>query len=159
MQATIDSVLYQAAALTFEELSFAFTSSELDETQRTAQPQAFVSISFSGPVSGTLVMVACGGILETLAANMLGKQEPPTPGEQRDALGEVANVICGNLLPGLAGPRAVFHLTAPQHAGAGNPVVAERASAAASVSIGVDEGRADLTLYLPSSWMPGTEQV
>ena len=35
------------------------------------------------------------------------------PGLQRDALGELANIICGNVLPLLAGAEDLFRLSAP----------------------------------------------
>jgi len=41
-----------------------------------------------------------------------GLAEPPSPAEQRDALHEVANVICGSLLPAIAGTDQVFTLAA-----------------------------------------------
>jgi len=63
----------------------------------------------------------------------------------RDALGEVANVVCGNLLPEIAGRDAVFRLDAPRAfdgAGCGH------GTPAAALSLGVDGGRAELALHL-----------
>ena len=49
-----------------------------------------------------------------LAANMLGVSDAEADARtRRDALGEVANVVCGNVLPLVGGRHAVFHLGAP----------------------------------------------
>jgi CheY-specific phosphatase CheX len=45
---------------------------------------------------------------------MLGAEsEEISPDQQKDALKEATNVVCGNFLPEIAGPEAVFHIDAP----------------------------------------------
>jgi hypothetical protein len=57
--------------------------------------------------------------------------------ERRDAVGELANVICGHVLPAAAGPAAVFHLAAPAPVDAASDV----AGAAAGDQDGADACR------------------
>jgi hypothetical protein len=120
----------------------------LDESQLEATPAAAALVRFNGPISGTLVVVLFGeGLLPSLTANMLGETETPSEEQQKDALREVTNVICGNMLPYLAGVDAVFNLDTPEVlANPGN--APEIGTPDAQVRIGLDSGRADLQLYL-----------
>jgi len=108
-------------------------------------PDAAVYVEFEGPFSGRLVIKAYGGLLSVLAANMLGESDAPSQEQQHDALGEVANVICGNLLPSIAGSAEVFDLGTPLPAdetdpGAGLPSAAE-------VRIALDQGAIEMIFY------------
>ena len=53
--------------------------------------------------------------LAELTANMVGAEDPSDvpPEQQTDGLKELVNVICGNLLPVLAGAEVVFDVHAP----------------------------------------------
>ena len=118
---------------------------ELSARQQAAGPDAAVSVGFRGPFEGRLVVRAFGGVLPTLAMNMLGEEEAPPAALQRDALGEVANVICGNLLPAIAGSREVFRLDAPVPEGP--EAAAPGAPLLSSAVLGLEDGRAEILLY------------
>ena len=45
---------------------------------------------------------------------MLGEDGPLELSEQYDAVCELANIVCGNVLPLIAGERAVFDLAQPR---------------------------------------------
>ena len=64
-----------------------------------------------------------------------------------DALGEIGNVICGNVLPALGGKEAVFDLSAPEVRTGQLPEVSGMEQVA-GIRLGVDEGRAELTIHL-----------
>ena len=72
-------------------------------------------VRFEGPVSGAFKLTVNSEMLPLLAANMLGlaDESASTPEEQDDALKELANVLCGNLLPAIAGTEPVFDVHAP----------------------------------------------
>jgi hypothetical protein len=146
---SLETAIYRTGAAIFEELVFLFPTAELEDAQREAPARAAAEVAFSGPLNGRLVVVACGEVLPQLAENMLGEDGSHPEQVQRDALGEVANVICGNLLPALSDTKAVFRLDAPRvSAGAGDGVTPGAAAPSAEVRIGLDGGRADLRLYL-----------
>ena len=142
MSNKLETELYRAAVLTFEELGFLLPTPEIDEQQLNAQVEAAVSVEFEGPFSGKLLVKVCGGLLPTIAANMLGEENTPSENQQYDALGEIANVICGNMLPCIAGSHEVFHVNPPEMAEFTDlPPVAE-------VQVGLGQGRADLLLFI-----------
>jgi len=121
---------------------------ELDDAQEQAAPVAAVEIVFHGETDGTLIVRICGDVLPMLAANMLGQDEAPDERLQRDALGEIANIICGNVLPTLAGPHAAFRLDAPKPVPLGGAAAAFPPHASTSVQVGLDGGRADIWLVV-----------
>ena len=143
------SQLFQAAALTFEELGFFYAEADLTEAQEEAPVEAAARVRFVGPMTGHVEVRIAGGILGELAANMLGQDQPPGPGTQRDALGELTNVICGNLLPALAGSRVVFDLGKPDVRSRSKDVEeAPDRSHATHVTLGFEGGRAEVLLFL-----------
>ncbi len=149
MSNKIQKALFKAAALTFEELGFIFSENTIDGRRQNAEEQAAVSVDFHGPMNGKLVLRLYGNLLPGLAANMLGTDEPPTPNLQNDALGEIANVICGNMLPEIAGFKAVFQLSTPQifsRVGTGSGMTQH--PPAAAVCLGLEDGRADVFLFI-----------
>ncbi len=138
----LETELYRAATLTFEELSFLLPTPEIDEEQLNAPVEAAVSVDFEGPFSGRLLVKVCGGLLPVITANMLGEEKVPSRSQQYDALGEIANVICGHMLPGIAGSKDIFHVSPPKMVeSTDSPPMAE-------VQVGLGAGRADLLLFV-----------
>lgn len=139
-----EAALYQAAALTFEELGFLFPNEDLQPEQQTAAVDGTVCVDFQGPFNGSLILRVCGEILPTIAANMLGEDDVPSVALQQDVLGELGNVVCGNALPLMAGREVVFRLSPPCIL-ASEPTLE---SASAQIQIGLEEGRADVFLFV-----------
>jgi CheY-specific phosphatase CheX len=146
MSKALEKALYKAAALTFEELGFMLPSPEIEEEQRAADAEIAVIVRFRGPVQGKLIVLLCGALLPTLAANMLGVESIPSLEQQHDALREVGNVICGNMLPLIAGTKPVFNVDLPQIVSDLNQLPSP--PPLASARIGIEEGRAELMLYV-----------
>jgi hypothetical protein len=142
MKRKLETELYKAAILAFEGLGFLLPTPEIDDQQLNARVEAAVSVEFEGPFSGKLLLRVCGGLLPIITTNMLGEEKVPSKKLQYDALGEVANVICGNMLPAIGGSKHVFHVSAPKVADIIDlPPVAE-------VQVGLGLGRADLLLFV-----------
>jgi len=140
--------LSRATTATFEELALLFPETEPTPEQAAAPLDVAVSVDFRGPLTGRLVVRASSVVLPIVAANMLGADQSRHLPLQRDALGEIANVICGNVLPLIAGPDVVFNLAAPLvHEGGALPS-REQDEPAARVMLGVEEGRVESVLYL-----------
>jgi CheY-specific phosphatase CheX len=143
----LQTSLFKVGLRVFEDLGFMLPTAELNSEQSNAAFQAGVSIGFFGPINGTLVLQLNGDILPILAANMLGEDEPPPLLQQHDALKELANVICGNLVPLISGTEAVFDLGEPQIRNVRFEIDTESPAAAAQQSIGLENGNAELWLF------------
>ena len=130
--------LHAAAARIFEELCFMMEEEGPDEA---ASPMRSASVSFRGGLDGTLVVSVSDGMLSSVVSNMLG-DEAVSEESLRDGLGELANVICGNLMPMVVGEGAVVRLDAPQ--------LAEPPSGEPSASslLHFESGDARVALYL-----------
>ena len=114
MSSSLQTQLYLAAVLTFEELTF-LCPTELNGDECPDYSAAHVvSVRFRGRTRGRLELAVSRNLLPGIAMNMLGTDGPPPEQVQRDAVGELANVICGNLLPAVAGITTVLDLAAPE---------------------------------------------
>jgi len=103
-----------------------------------------VEVRFTGPLAGRLVLNVSRGVLPGVAGNMLGiEPEEVSESDSLDALGELANVICGNVLPEIAGDRAMFDLSRPAP-----PVTSPAAPPQTRVEVGLEAGRAEVAIYL-----------
>lgn len=142
--AQLERALLDAATAAIESMSFAFATETVDADQAAARLDCVATVRFDGPCRGALVLAIYGEMLGEIAANMLGEDTVPTRAMQRDALGELANVICGNVTPELAG--AVFTLGAPRVDDVRADVA--RSEPFARQRVGLDGGRVELALYL-----------
>ncbi|MEO7998982.1 MAG: chemotaxis protein CheX [Gemmatimonadaceae bacterium] len=135
-------------AATFEELALICPDTNLSDEQSEAPVDVAVTVSFDGPLSGRLVLRASADILPGIAENMLGADGEYAAATQRDALGELANVMCGNLLPLIGGAKSVFVLSAPHEYVTG--AESQTCVPTARASIGIEKGRAVASLLLTS---------
>lgn len=144
----MNGILYRVAEETLENLAFLFAFGDGDDCGEGADQMAALKVLFSGRFSGELLMRLSRGVLPELAANMLGlEEEDISPSDQLDAASEALNIICGNLLPAIAGKQAVFNIGSPEILP--GPVHDEdlddgRVSARASLPL--ENGRCDLFL-------------
>ena len=79
------------------------------------QPQIRATIEFTGPYDGQLVLLANNELCDTLAANLLGADhhDAEVLANAHDALGELLNVVCGNMVTKLFSTQYAFHLQMP----------------------------------------------
>ncbi|NLF29817.1 MAG: chemotaxis protein CheX [Planctomycetes bacterium] len=146
---SLDDLVRRVAEDTFEALAFMLPMT-CDGDAAIDAPAVTASVRFAGPFAGTLLLTVEQAMLAELAGNMLGAMDPQdlTDEQQADGLKELLNVICGNLLPELAGQEAVFDVLAPElREGASLP---GGAAPLASVRLDLDAGRASLALYAPA---------
>jgi CheY-specific phosphatase CheX len=147
MWSDLDITLYSTAANTLESLGFMFTGLVTTYEQLAAPPHLSAGVHFEGPFEGSVYITLCGGVLKQVTRNMLGEGEPPTDADQRDALGELANVICGNLLPQIGGKEAMFQVNTPFILGDHN-IQARLGKPVAQAEVGLEAGRAEIALYI-----------
>jgi hypothetical protein len=111
--AKMNEKTFCVSARTCEALAMMFLVPE-DEAPA-GGPTRTARVRFNGAFGGELRVTIAEAALAELAGNMLGfAEEAPTVQQQEDALKELANVVCGNLLPALAGPEPIFHIDAPE---------------------------------------------
>jgi CheY-specific phosphatase CheX len=140
--------LQKAAAGVFEELTFMLPSRELDDIQTQASFRLAASVDFAGPLSGTFVVALFGDLIPIMAGNMLGEEGAPSDFQQRDAVKELANVICGNMLPHLLGEKAVYNISAPEILEDPAQIGSGYGAPTENLLLGMEMGRAELQIYL-----------
>jgi len=115
-----------------EQLAFMFAEPPENETPHLAAGGIVqATMGFKGPFDGTLDLVVPRAMCEELAANVLGLEpdDEMVTHAPFDALKELLNVTCGNLLTALAGEEPIFDLTIPEVALLGDsawPALRER---------------------------------
>lgn len=90
------------------------TLQALEQIPQNLVPQTFkagVKINFVGPFIGTMCLLFYRNIGQTILHNMLGPEEDSSL--ELDALGELANIICGNILPFLSQDKDILKMTPP----------------------------------------------
>ncbi len=148
---TFDDTLWAVGEQTFESLAFMLLMPE-EEGMASETWGNVARVDFTGPFGGCLFGAISPGMLDALGANMLGiepGEEPPPGVKLEDALKELLNVVCGNLLPAIAGTEDVFQIASPTMLDA--PVLPEGVEGMELRGRGelvLDSGRAELVLYL-----------
>ncbi len=142
MPATYAIPLRRVVTSTFEDLALLLPEGRDTKNAHPAPLAHAVRVAFTGPRCGFVDLRASADVLAAAARNMLA-EERPTPELHLDALAEIANVICGNLMPELGDPRAIYRLDAPIAV----PLnMAPQADAA--FELPVEEGRVEVRLVL-----------
>jgi hypothetical protein len=112
------SAAVDALVQAMETMAFT-TPTWADASLSPATDSLLVSMPFSGPVSGSVEMVASETVGAGLAANILAiaPNDPAAQRHARDTLKELLNVTCGLLLPMLVGSQSTnrpFRITLPR---------------------------------------------
>jgi len=149
MKDVIKQILYQVTEDVLGKLAFMFSFPD-DERELIENDSVLTaSVSFDGLYKGRVVMMISDHILPELAGNMLGieEDETTTSEQQYDALKELINVICGNLLPEIAGKEAIFKVGLPQIFLNQAPPVADL-NPVSSAKLAIEDGECDIHLYI-----------
>ncbi len=100
-----------------EQMAFMFCDEgSPDDFAGHAEEILLAQMGFEGAMTGSLSLAVPQAMCPDLAANLLGT-EPEDAEEPRiyqDALKELLNVTCGNVLTALGGEEPVFDLTVPE---------------------------------------------
>ena len=147
--------MQRVAEETIGSLAFLMPSGGLDEPKTfDAQEALWVSVDFSGPLHGCLYLSISPAMLPTLAGNMLGMIDDTAPElpMQQDAFKELVNVVCGNLLPVMAGAEAVFEVGTPRlHPGQTPREVFAQEPPSAQTALEIEGQRVELAVYVHQS--------
>lgn len=98
---------------------------------------------------GRLEIRTSADVVPALAANMLGAESAVDAQLQRDAFGELGNVLCGNVVSAMTSGIGVFHLHPPRHLDAAQ-IDSDVEAHEECIDIGLDVGRAQVRLFLSS---------
>ena len=73
-------------------------------------------MTYSGGMTGSISLIVPDDVCPEIAANVLGKDpdDAIVAAQSADALKEVLNVLCGNILTAVAGESPVFDLSVPE---------------------------------------------
>ncbi len=151
----LKETLYRIAEDVLEKLAFVFSFPE-DERESIDYASAMAArVSFAGHFTGTLVMAMTPEALPELAGNMLGLEDgkETTAEQQEDALKELINVVCGNLLPAVSGKEKVFNVNPPEILAVVEPIM-EDDTPAAVAKMDIDEGQCDILLFVDGELQP-----
>ena len=161
MNNRLNDILSSVAEEVFESLAFVLPAFEEDES---APPEGAArtaaSIAFAGPFEGTLVLSVSSEMLPAISANMLGLDiaDAPPADQQHDAFKELLNVICGNLLPKVAGEEAIFNVRAAELLpDSAIPATVADQPPLAAARLDLEEGLAELALFAPEGVAAGAE--
>jgi CheY-specific phosphatase CheX len=135
MNAQWTLALAQAVREVFENLCFMLQSSPSLPVppEASSLSRVILAVDFTGAGSGSLHLTLPDGMIATVASAMLGEDGPLELSEQYDAVCELANIVCGNVLPFIAGERAVFDLASPRVIATLDADLGDRFDAAARV--------------------------
>ncbi len=147
----LQTTLYSATASTFEALALLCPSVEIGKEQRLTPLAGGARVTFDGPLRGMLVLSVTEDVLDAAATNMLARDDPPELSMQHDAICELANVICGSLLPQIAGRRALFRLGVPEWIGTDTGYMGDDVAPMSETRVGLDDGRAEVALYIANA--------
>ena len=142
---TQDEKLVNVTARTVEALALMFLV-PADESSPDVGPASSVKVSFTGPACGSLTLSVSPRVAQALAGNMLGLDDSASEDSAQDALNELGNVICGNLLPAVFGTEPVFRVEAPVPISDTDPLPAE--APVAEAMLHTDEGQIRVRFYI-----------
>ena len=153
MTSDVRRVLLDVSTQVFETSAFMAVYPPEVTNLQTEFPPVAAAISFAGPTTGRLILAVSPEILSPLATSMLGLDISDEVSEtgQTDALLEVLNMMCGNVLTEIYGSKPVFDLYPPE------PISGEEAQALLEtvppenhLTFTVEDTRADLIFQAES---------
>jgi len=151
MKQHLNRTITRIATETLQKLAFLFAFPDDGRTDEGPEPAVTGRVEFSGLFCGSMVVRIAASALPELAANMLGSaDDAEIAGEaQQDAFKELTNVICGNVLPAIAGDQAEFLIGVPATLCATDaPSLIRRNTAECVVRLAFDEGFCDVHLFI-----------
>ncbi|KKM04439.1 hypothetical protein LCGC14_1764180 [marine sediment metagenome] len=163
-ETVLDIILYRVAEDVLASLAFMLPMPPEEMSERSDENCSrtwAASVGFTGHANGSVTLAVREEMLPQLAANMLGLPEggpEASPQQQQDALAELANVICGNLLTEIWGAEPGCTPSPPRLLGQEQcGEVACDHPPAASARLHLCEGSMELALFV-AEW-PGAREV
>lgn len=141
--------IFDIAVNAFEVTCFMFPleEQEIEEGAKFSEDVKRAAVDFNGAAEGRMIIHPSEELLTAIAANMLGV-ENPSEDEESGALCEIANIICGNIVPLFAEDDDICYVEPP--------VIVEENTAVPqdienieteNVQIYLDEGTVEISVY------------
>ncbi len=118
MQMGKEEIVSNVVIDVLEDLAFMFGEQvDKDEIPFTDSDYIQVAMTFSGPSKGQLSLTVPEDMSAVIASNILGMDldESSVSENDYDALKEVLNVICGQIITSLEGEEPIFDLSVPEN--------------------------------------------
>jgi len=154
MTTSYDHQLQSVSAEAFSTLGFMFPMDDQQQDQTPILSPLVAQVAFDGPHRGALRVAVSPELPAVLAANMTGQDEPVPEQHQHDALMEMVNVICGNILPVIAGQEVVFNVGTPEICNGDAASQDQQGSCVAAAKLALDAGRAEMALFFDLTGSP-----
>ena len=149
MKKQIENVLKESTIITLEDLCFIYQMPELKNAQENLPLEAAAEVKYrSDDFTGKLLIETRGGLFSAIATNMLSNDNPSDQ-QKKDALGEIANIICGNVVPSLGGGGREYKIEPPRSLNKDDLLKEEKqGKPMAEITLNFNDGRADIKLFV-----------
>lgn len=148
MKKELKNIIHKIVVRIFEETGYIFIDEESIEKYKSTRPASSIGVDFNGKFSGCLMISIYGdNFLSTLASNMLGEELNPSEEQKIDAFGEIANLICGNMLPDITNTKEIFYIGSPKKI-VNNEDFSDDKKLVAEIDIGFENGFVKTKLYV-----------
>ena len=149
MKTQIEKVLIESTVRTLEDLCFMYQEPELKDAQKNLPLEAASEVKYrSDDFTGKLLIETRGGLFSAIATNILSNDDPITQ-QKKDALGEIANIICGNVVPSLGGGGREYKIEPPRSLNKDDLLKEEwQEEPVAEITLNFNDGRADIKLFM-----------
>ena len=141
MTADERDILIETMCEVLEKLAYMFGEPAEDDPVKTPAEGYLGSIKFVGHRDGELCVAVPYEMCLELSANMLGTElgDPKAEEDAGDALKELLNVSCGNILTALYGTHPTFELSVPEARKTGAEAWEKLAAHPESIRITIDD--------------------
>ena len=149
MKKQIEKILIESTVRTLEDLCFIYQEPELKDAQENLPLEAAAEVKYrSNDFTGKLLIETRGGLFSAIATNILSIDDPSTK-QKKDALGEIANIICGNVVPSLAGGGREYKIESPRPLSKDDLLKEEKqGKPLVEITFNFNQGRADIKLFV-----------
>jgi len=149
MNTQIEKFLIESTVKTLEDLCFMYQEPELKDAQKNLPLEAAAEVKYrSDDFTGKLLIETRGGLFSAIATNILSIDDPSTK-QKKDALGEIANIICGNVVPSLGEGGREYKIEPPRSLNKDDLLKEERREGpVAEITLNFNDGRADIKLFV-----------
>jgi CheY-specific phosphatase CheX len=149
MKTQIEKFLIESTVKTLEDLCFMYQDPELKDAQENLPLEAAAEVKYrSDDFTGKLLIETRGGLFSAIATNILSNDDISDQ-QKKDALGEIANIICGNVVPSLGGGGREYKIDPPTSLNKDDLLKEEwREEPVAGITLNFNDGRADIKLFV-----------